>query len=114
MSNGPRWCKLHVGHKHLFDALPDEIVGRAIKYTLANLDTGEEPEMLDTLTQAAYNMMKISIREASMRYDVAVESGRNGAAARKEKENERLAQRNSGQTSYSQARKIDKEYNNLW
>ena len=92
MAKGPTWFKMHESYLHTFSCMSDDSVGKALKYALVYIGSGEEPDDLDPMARIAFNMMKQSIKEAWFDYFAKSDAGQKGAAARKEKENERFFQ----------------------
>ena len=84
MAKGPTWFKLYVDSLAcLFDAVPDEEVGRAMKLALAYFKTGEEPFLETPLTDACFRVLKSAIDESRYDYAQKVEAGKASAEKRK-------------------------------
>ena len=59
----PSWFKLFLHHKSLIEAVPDEVVGKAIKAALRYFDTGEVAE-LDSLAGVVFAALKPDVDSA--------------------------------------------------
>lgn len=77
----PIWFKLYLSCKSVFDAVPDEVVGKAIKAGLRYLETGEVEE-LDSLTSIVFAVLKPHIDEAVADVQRSVYAGMVGAKKR--------------------------------
>lgn len=80
MSKGekrPSWFKLFLHQKPIIDAVPDEVVGRAVKAAFHYFATKEETE-LDTLTMVVYSSFKPYIEESFTDYERDVRNGQKG------------------------------------
>lgn len=71
----PSWFKLFLHHKSLIDAVPDEVVGRALKAALRYFDTGEVVK-LDSLAGALFAALKPHIDEAFADFQATSEKNR--------------------------------------
>ena len=78
----PTWFKLFHHHRALFDSVPDEVAGKAIKAAFAYFDDGECPRDLEPIAFAVFSTIKPYIDESVEDYQKAVENGKNGADAR--------------------------------
>lgn len=83
---GASWFKVFSNSQPLFNALPNEAVGKALKLSLQYFSAGVIPTINDELTQAAFDVLKASADEAIADYKRSVEAGRKGADAKKQKQ----------------------------
>ena len=77
----PSWFKMWLQHKTLIDAVPDDVVGKALKATMCYFETGEVPD-LDVLTGAVFAVLKPNVDEAIGDFLRSVDSGRSGGNKR--------------------------------
>lgn len=76
-SKRPSWFKLWLHHKPLFEAVPDDVAGRAVKAALQYFATGEVIQ-LDQLETVVFTSLKADIDDAHADYLRDVENGRKG------------------------------------
>lgn len=76
-TNRPSWFKMFLHQKALLDAMPDEIVGKALKAVFQYFDTGEVQE-LDPMAFAVFAAIKPYVDESYEDF---------AAASKKNKEN---------------------------
>lgn len=76
-SGKPSWFKLWLHHRSLFDAVPDDVVGRAIKAALRYFATGEVVQM-GQLETVVFSSIKADIDDANADYLRDVENGKKG------------------------------------
>lgn len=76
----PSWFKLFGNLLPVFEAAPDDAVGRAVKGALRYFDTGEVPE-LELMELILFSAMRPRIEEAYEDFYQKVEAGRRGGMA---------------------------------
>ena len=82
------WFKLWTNHLPVFEAAPDDALGRAIRAALVYCQTDQLPE-LDPLANLIFAVLRKDIDEALAQFQEAVESGKRGATTRwKKKESD--------------------------
>jgi len=78
----PAWFKIYLHQKALLDAMPDEVVGRAMKAAMDYFESGCIPK-LAPLETAVFATFQPFIQEAKEEYMVNVENGKRGAEKKK-------------------------------
>lgn len=73
----PSWFKVFLHQKPLFDSVPDEVVGKAVKAAMHYFDTREQLE-LEPLPMAVFCTIKPYIDESFADYDRDVKNGKKG------------------------------------
>lgn len=73
----PSWFKLWLHHKPMMEAVPDDVVGRAVKAALNYFDTGEAVQ-LGPLEAVVFASIKADIDDAHADYLRDVENGKKG------------------------------------
>ena len=73
----PSWFKLFGNMLPIFEAAPDDAVGRAVKGALRYFDTGELPE-LEAMELVLFSAMRPRVEEAYEDFYQKVEAGRRG------------------------------------
>lgn len=88
----PFWFKIDMSVKPLFDAIPDEDAGRAIKAALEYFETRElDLVSLEPLTLAAFLAVKGFVDDSYSEYEQRIENGKKGGRPSKsEKSNTNL------------------------
>lgn len=84
MSKGekrPSWFKLFLHQKPLLDAVPDDVVGKAMKAAMQYFENGEVME-LDPIAFAVFSTIKPGIDEAIEDFRHSVDLGRRGGKKR--------------------------------
>lgn len=84
MSKGekrPSWFKLFLHQKPLLDAVPDDVVGKAMKAAMQYFENGEVME-LDPIAFAVFSTIKPGIDEAVEDFRHSVDLGRRGGKKR--------------------------------
>ena len=82
------WFKLWTNHLPVFEAAPDDALGRAIRAALVYCQTDQLPE-LDPMANLIFAVLRKDIDEALAQFQEAVESGKRGATTRwKKKESD--------------------------
>lgn len=82
------WFKLWTNHLPVFEAAPDDALGRAIRAALVYCQTDQLPE-LDPMANLIFAVLRKDIDEALAQFREAVESGKRGATTRwKKKESD--------------------------
>ena len=76
-SKKPSWFKLWLHHRSLFDAVPDDVAGRAVKAALNYFATGEIMPM-GQLEMVVFSAIKADIDDAYADYMRDVENGKKG------------------------------------
>ena len=76
-SKKPSWFKLWLHHRSLFDAVPDDVAGRAVKAALNYFATGEVVPM-GQLESVVFSAIKADIDDAFADYMRDVENGKKG------------------------------------
>ena len=76
------WFKVFLNHQAIFDAVPEECVGRAIKAALKYLETGESPSGLDDKSSIVFAALKPSADASIKSYEKASEAGKKGNETR--------------------------------
>ena len=71
------WFKLFLHQKPMMDAVPDDVLGRAVKGAMAYFENGEQTQ-LDTVEQLLFLMFKPYIDEAQADYQKKSENGKKG------------------------------------
>lgn len=71
----PSWFKMFLHQKALLDAMPDEIVGKALKAVFQYFDTGEVKE-LDPMAFAVFAAIKPYVDESYEDFERASEKNR--------------------------------------
>lgn len=83
------WFRMYGSNLHVFEALSDEAVGKSVKYALRYFVLDEAPpDTLDPLTMIGFSVLRGAADEAITDYEVAVENGRKGPAAKEAKKAE--------------------------
>lgn len=83
-AQGPIWFKFWLRHRPLFDAVPDDVAGRALKAALHYFATGQILP-LGQLELVVFSAIKVDIDETNSEYQRDVENGRKGGRPKKEK-----------------------------
>lgn len=78
-SSGATWFKMFLRNKEIFDAVPDETAGKAIKAAMAYAQTGTPPE-LDQLTNVVFCALRPSIDDSLADFQVIRERNRQNGA----------------------------------
>ena len=95
------WFKLFLHQKPMMDAVPDEVLGRAIKGAMAYCEKGEEAP-LDTVEQLLFLMFKPYIDEAQADFQKKAENGKKGGRPKKQTKPEVISE-NQTQASLTEA-----------
>lgn len=77
----PSWFKVFLHQKPLFQAVPDDVLGRAVKGAMDYFDTGQVPE-LEQLETIVFASLKPYIDESFEDYRQSVDLGRSGSKKR--------------------------------
>ena len=77
------WFKLYLHNKAVMQAVPNDVLGAAMKGIMDYFDEGVEPEM-DPLTKVVFMSMRPFVDEANAQYEKDIESGKKSAQKRKE------------------------------
>lgn len=77
----PSWFKLFLHQKPLLDAVPDDVVGKAVKAAMQYFENGEVME-LDPIAFAVFSTIKPGIDEAIEDFRHSVDLGRRGGKKR--------------------------------
>lgn len=77
----PSWFKLFLHQKPLLDAVPDDVVGKAMKAAMQYFENGEVME-LDPIAFAVFSTIKPGIDEAVEDFRHSVDLGRRGGKKR--------------------------------
>ena len=77
------WFKLFLHQKPMMDAVPDDVLGRAVKGAMAYFENGEQTQ-LDTVEQLLFLMFKPYIDEAQADYQKKSENGKKGGRPKKQ------------------------------
>lgn len=75
------WFKLWTRSLPVFQAAPDDALGRAIRAALIYCNSGEVPE-LDPMANLIFSVLRKDVDEAIVQFQEAVESGKRGATTR--------------------------------
>ena len=75
------WFKLWTNHLPVFEAAPDDALGRAIRAALVYCQTDQLPE-LDPLSNMLFVLLKKDVDESASMFQEAVEKGKRGANVR--------------------------------
>lgn len=75
------WFKLWTRSLPVFQAAPDDALGRAIRAALVYCNSGEVPE-LDPMANLIFSVLWKDVDEAIVQFQEAVESGKRGATTR--------------------------------
>ena len=75
------WFKLWTRSLPIFQAAPDDALGRAIRAALVYCNSGEVPE-LDPMANLIFSVLRKDVDEAIVQFQEAVESGKRGATTR--------------------------------
>lgn len=78
----PSWFKVFLHQKSVFDAVPDAVLGQAVKAALHYFATREDME-LDALSKVVYSQFKTYIDEAFLDYERDVRNGQKGGRPKK-------------------------------
>jgi len=78
----PSWFRIFLHQRPLIEAVPDHVVGKALKAALLYFDTGEERE-LDELSLAVYSTFKPYVEESFRDYERDLENGKRGGRPKK-------------------------------
>ena len=76
------WFKIFLHQRAIMDAVPDDVLGRALKAAIAYLDTGEEAA-LSPLEGAVYASMKQFVDESVADYQRDTDNGKKGGRPKK-------------------------------
>lgn len=107
----PFWFKIDMSVKPLFDAIPDENAGRAIKAALEYFETRELDLLsLEPLTLAAFMAVKGFVDDSYSEYEQRIENGKKGGRPPKsEKSNTNLLVSNTNHEVIEEEKEEEKE-----
>ena len=80
--NRPSWFKLFLHQKALFDAVPDDVLGQAVKAALQYFTNKELPS-LDPMSMVVFSAIKPYIDESFIDYERDVANGKKGGRPKK-------------------------------
>lgn len=85
------WFYMYANNRHFLRQLNPEAVGAALIMAMDYFVTGEIPEIEDIITKAVFETFREACDESLRDYEVAVEGGKLGPAAKAEKQQQREA-----------------------
>jgi len=85
----PTWFRVFLHQKPIFDSVPGEVLGNALKAAMTFFDTGELLP-LPPMEQVIFSAFRQSVEESYRDFAIQVENGKKGGRPRKKERKEHL------------------------